>query len=56
MWVAILTDGIREPLGTHGYMKCAFDGIVNQQDTVRVFRKGFALMCMTKCRSLLCGD
>jgi hypothetical protein len=51
----MLTDCIREPLGTHGYMKCAFDGIVNQQDTVRLFRNGFALMYMTKCRSLFCG-
>jgi hypothetical protein len=33
-----LIDGNREPLGTHGYMKCAFDGVINQQDTVRVFR------------------
>lgn len=25
---------IREPLGTHGLMKCAFDGIVQQRDTI----------------------
>ena len=49
-----LMDVIREPLGTHGYMKCAFDGVVNQQDTVRVFRHGFALMFMTS-SLLLCG-
>ena len=27
---------IREPLGTHGSMKCAFDGVLQQRDTVCV--------------------
>lgn len=36
---------IREPLGTHGLMKCAFDGVIQQRDTIcaslfkRVFPK-----------------
>lgn len=25
---------IREPLGTHGLMKCAFDGVIQQKDTI----------------------
>ncbi|XP_023320999.1 pre-rRNA-processing protein TSR1 homolog [Eurytemora carolleeae] len=34
---------IKEPLGTHGHMKCIFDGQLNQQDTVllHLFKRVF---------------
>ncbi|KAK4184861.1 hypothetical protein QBC35DRAFT_466082 [Podospora australis] len=37
MWTRRGRSGfIREPLGTHGYFKCAFDGRINPQDSVGV--------------------
>jgi hypothetical protein len=32
-----LVGHIREPVGTHGHMKCRFDAPIKQHDTVRVF-------------------
>lgn len=46
---------IKEPLGTHGHMKCVFDGQLNSQDTVllnlykRIFPKWTYEECIATC-------
>ncbi|KAK9752782.1 Importin beta binding domain [Popillia japonica] len=49
------TGHIKEPLGTHGHMKCVFDGQIKSQDTVllnlykRVFPKWKYDECIASC-------
>lgn len=49
------TGHIKEPLGTHGHMKCVFDGQLKSQDTVllnlykRIFPKWTYEECTVSC-------
>ncbi|KAI3387389.1 hypothetical protein SNEBB_006504 [Seison nebaliae] len=46
---------IKEPLGTHGYMKCEFDGQLKSQDTIllNLYKRVFPKMSYVERRGLL---